>query len=128
MPLLRIDLIEGRTDEQLADLSDAVQEVMISHFAAPELDKYQVIHEHKPGRIRVLDTGLGYPRTNNIVMIQITQQGRSTAQKQAMYQAMSERLAKLGVAPTDLIISVSENTKADWSFGLGRAQFLTGDL
>ena len=76
----------------------------------------------------MLDTGLGYPRTNNIGMIQITQQGRSTAQKQAMYQAMSERLAKLGVAPTDLIISVSENTKADWSFGLGRAQFLTGDL
>ena len=40
MPLLCIDLIEGRTDEQLADLSDAVQEVMISHFTAPELDKY----------------------------------------------------------------------------------------
>lgn len=45
-----------------------------------------------------------------------------------MSQAMSERLAALGIAPTDLIISVSENTKADWSFGVGKAQFLTGEL
>jgi hypothetical protein len=101
---------------------------MIEFFAAPELDKYQVIHEHRPGLIRALDTGLGFPRTDNIVIIQVTQQGRSTAQKQAMYAAMSERLAKIGIAPTDLIISVTENTKADWSFGMGRAQFLEGDL
>lgn len=45
-----------------------------------------------------------------------------------MYQAMSDRIAALGIAPTDLIITVSENTRADWSFGLGRAQFLTGEL
>ena len=128
MPLVRIDVIEGRSDEQIAALSDAVQQVMIDTFAAPELDKYQVIHEHRPGRIRALDTGLGFERTDNIVLIQVTQQGRSTAQKQAMYAALSERLETIGVAPTDLIISVVENTKADWSFGIGRAQFLTGDL
>jgi phenylpyruvate tautomerase PptA (4-oxalocrotonate tautomerase family) len=128
MPLVRIDVIEGRSDEQITALSDAVQQVMIDTFAAPELDKYQVIHEHRPGRIRALDTGLGFARTDNIVLIQVTQQGRSTAQKQAMYAALSERLEKIGVAPTDLIISVVENTKADWSFGMGRAQFLTGDL
>lgn len=128
MPLVRVDVIEGRTDEQIAALSDAIQAVMIEHFAAPPLDKYQVIHEHRPGRIRALDTGLGYPRTDNIVLVQITQQGRSTEQKQAMYAALSTRLETLGIAPTDLIISVVESTKADWSFGMGKAQFLTGDL
>jgi phenylpyruvate tautomerase PptA (4-oxalocrotonate tautomerase family) len=128
MPLVRVDVVQGRTEEQITALSDTIQEVMIEFFAAPELDKYQVIHEHRPGLIRALDTGLGFPRTDNIVIIQVTQQGRSTAQKQAMYAAMSERLAKIGIAPTDLIISVSENTKADWSFGMGRAQFLEGDL
>ena len=31
--------------------------------------------------------------------------------------------------PTDLIVSVVANgRRADWSFGLGRAQFLEGDL
>jgi hypothetical protein len=26
------------------------------------------------------------------------------------------------------MVSIVENTAADWSFGLGRAQYLTGDL
>ncbi|TVY90875.1 putative tautomerase [Lachnellula willkommii] len=33
-----------------------------------------------------------------------------------------------GVPGTDLIISCSANTREDWSFGMGRAQFITGDL
>jgi phenylpyruvate tautomerase PptA (4-oxalocrotonate tautomerase family) len=80
MPLVRIDVVQGRTEEQITALSNTIQEVMIEFFAAPELDKYQVIHEHRPGLIRALDTGLGFPRTDNIVLIQVTQQGRSTAQ------------------------------------------------
>lgn len=128
MPLVRIDLIEGRTDEQITELADAVQQVMIENFAAPELDRYQVIHEHKPGRIRALDTGLGYTRTANIIVIQITQQGRTVVQKKAMYAALSQKLGQLGISPDDLIVSVSENTKADWSFGRGKAQFLDGEL
>ena len=128
MPLVRIDIIEGRSGEQLTQLADTIQQVMEEAFGAPPLDRYQVIHEHKPGFIRALDTGLNYFRTDNIVIIQVTQQGRSEAQKIAMYALMSERLAEIGIAPADLIISVIENTRADWSFGLGRAQFLNGDL
>ena len=49
--------------------------------------------------------------------------------KQAVYAELQKRLEKdCGVPGTDLIISCSANTKEDWSFGLGRAQFLTGDL
>jgi hypothetical protein len=128
MPLVRIDVIEGRTAEELTLLSDTIQEVLIETFATPVLDRYQIIHEHKAGTIKALDTGLGYARTDKIVILQITHQGRSTEQKQHMYAAMCRRLEKIGVSPTDLIISVIENTKEDWSFGLGKAQFLTGEL
>jgi phenylpyruvate tautomerase PptA (4-oxalocrotonate tautomerase family) len=128
MPLVRIDVIEGRTEQELTLLADTIQQVLIETFAAPTLDRYQIIHEHKPGLIKALDTGLGYERTDKIVILQITQQGRSTQQKQAMYEAMSHSLEKIGIPLTDLIISVVENKKEDWSFGMGRAQFLTGDL
>lgn len=73
MPLVRIDLVEGRTEAEITALSDTIQAVMVEFFAAPPLDKYQIFHEHRPGLIRALDTGLGYPRTTNIVVIQITQ-------------------------------------------------------
>jgi phenylpyruvate tautomerase PptA (4-oxalocrotonate tautomerase family) len=129
VPLVRIDLVEGRTDAEVATLADTVQEVLEDVFAAPARDRYQVISEHRPGRLVLQDTGLGFERTDGVVLVQVVQQGRTAAQKQALYAALAERLeAKAGVAPTDLVVSVTENTQADWSFGLGRAQFLEGDL
>src|SRR5215211_2851590 len=129
MPLVRIDLVEGRTDAEVATLADTVQEVLEDVFAAPPRDRYQVISEHRPGRLVLQDTGLGFDRTDGVVLVQVVQQGRTTAQKQALYAALAERLeSEAGVAPTDLVVSVTENTRADWSFGLGRAQFVEGDL
>ncbi|HKG52198.1 MAG TPA: tautomerase family protein [Actinomycetales bacterium] len=129
MPLVRIDLVEGRTDEEVAAVADTVQEVMEEVFAAPPRDRYQVITEHRPGRLVLQDTGLGFERTDKVVLVSVVQQGRSTEQKQALYAALAARLEdKTGLASTDLVVSVSENTRADWSFGLGRAQFLEGDL
>jgi len=129
VPLVRIDLVEGRTDEEVAAVADTVQEVMEEVFAAPPRDRYQVITEHRPGRLVLQDTGLGFERTDKVVLVSVVQQGRSTEQKQALYAALAARLEdKTGLASTDLVVSVSENTRADWSFGLGRAQFLEGDL
>jgi hypothetical protein len=63
------------------------------------------------------------------VIIQIFQQGRSTEQKVAAYAALAKRLdAECGVRPEDLIISMNANRHVDWSFGLGRAQFIDGSL
>lgn len=128
MPLVRIDIVEGRTEQELSLLADTIQQVLIETFDTPVLDRYQIIHEHRSGTIKALDTGLGYQRTDKIVILQITQQGRNAQQKKAMYASMSRNLEKIGIPPTDLIISVVENKKEDWSFGLGSAQFLEGDL
>lgn len=129
MPLVRIDLVRGRSAEQVRALADTVQEVMLDVFAAPPRDRYQVIHQHDPGEIVAEDTGLGLTRTDGVTVIQVTQQGRSREQKEALYAALAQRLGDAGlVDPDDLIVSVTENTKDDWSFGRGRAQFLTGEL
>ncbi|QSE89909.1 tautomerase family protein [Rhodococcus pseudokoreensis] len=130
MPLVHIHVIENkRTPEQLRRLADVVQDVMLEHFAAPDRDRYQLITEHKPGQIIAEDTGLGFERTDDIVVVQIAQQGRSVDQKQAMYRALADQLrTETGMAPTDVIVSVVENTRDDWSFGNGIAQFVEGHL
>jgi phenylpyruvate tautomerase PptA (4-oxalocrotonate tautomerase family) len=129
MPLVRIDVQQGRTAGDLRRLADVVQEVMLDVFAAPPRDRYQIITEHPAGQIIAEDTGLGFERTDGVVVIQIFQQGRTVEQKQAAYEQLAKRLdAECGVAPTDLIISVTANGREDWSFGLGRAQFLDGML
>ncbi len=129
MPLVRIDVQTGRTPAELRRIADVVQGVMLEVFAAPARDRYQIITEHAPGQIIAEDTGLGLERTDGVLVVQIFQQGRSDEQKQAAYEQLAKRLdAECGVRPEDLIVSVVANTTADWSFGLGRAQFLTGEL
>lgn len=75
------------------------------------------------------DTGLGIERSQKLVFIQIFQQGRTRQQKEALYAGLAVSLSKeCGLNGSDLIVSLTENEKQDWSFGMGRAQFLTGDL
>jgi phenylpyruvate tautomerase PptA (4-oxalocrotonate tautomerase family) len=129
MPLVRIDVQEGRSPAALRKIADVVQDVMLDVFAAPSRDRYQIITEHPVGHIIAEDTGLGFERTDGVVVIQIFQQGRSAEQKSAAFAALASRLeAECGVNPADLIVSVSANRREDWSFGLGEAQFLTGRL
>jgi phenylpyruvate tautomerase PptA (4-oxalocrotonate tautomerase family) len=129
MPLVRIDVQQGRSPEELRRLADTIQDVMLDVFAAPPRDRYQIISEHDKGHIIAEDTGLDLERSDGIVIIQVFQQGRSTEQKLAMYAELARRLeAECGVRAEDLIVSVMANRHADWSFGLGRAQFLTGAL
>ncbi|GAB7349919.1 hypothetical protein MBLNU459_g0623t1 [Dothideomycetes sp. NU459] len=110
-------------------MADIVQEIMLEKFAAPPRDRYQIITQHEPYEMIFEDTNLNLPRTDKLVLVQIFQQGRNAEQKQAVYAALAERLNKeCDLPPTDLVVSVAANTKEDWSFGLGRAQFLTGDL
>src|SRR6476619_2429066 len=130
MPLVHIHVNEGRrTPAQLTQLADTVQHVMLEHFDAPNRDRYQLITEHKREQIIAEDTGLGYERTDDIVIIQIFQQGRSLRHKQAVYRALAEGLnRRTGLSPSDLIVSMVENTRDDWSFGGGEAQFVEGRL
>jgi phenylpyruvate tautomerase PptA (4-oxalocrotonate tautomerase family) len=129
MPLLRFDLIEGRTDDEIRTLLDAAHRAMLAAFKVPERDRYQIVQEHKPGRMIVEDTGLGIERTDKIVVVQVVSRPRTREMKEAFYRLLCEELERsCGIAPSDVMVSIVENTDEDWSFGLGRGQFLTGEL
>jgi phenylpyruvate tautomerase PptA (4-oxalocrotonate tautomerase family) len=129
MPLLRFDLIEGRSEPELQALLDATHKTVLAAFGVPARDRYQIVHEHKPSHLIVQDTGLDIARTKNFVSLQITTRPRSTAEKQNFYRLLCENLAAdCGIAASDVMVSCVENKDEDWSFGHGRAQFLTGEL
>lgn len=129
MPLLRFDLIEGRTDAELKKLLDAAHAAMLEAFKVPVRDRYQVVHEHKPSRLIVEDTGLDIPRTEKVVMLQVTSRPRSREMKETFYKLLCERLqAECAIKSSDVMVNFVINSDEDWSFGLGRAQFLVGDL
>jgi hypothetical protein len=129
MPLLRFDVIEGRSDDELKVLLDAAHRAVLQAFGVPEGDRYQIVHEHKLGRMIVEDTGLDIPRTDAVVVLQVTSRPRTREQKEIFYRFLCEELRRsCEIAPSDVMVSFVENGDEDWSFGLGRAQFLTGEL
>ncbi|MBD9589076.1 tautomerase family protein [Pseudomonas sp. PDM03] len=129
MPLLKFDLIQGRNDQQLKTLLDVTHQAMVEAFEVPGSDRYQSVTQHRPGELVLHDTGLGYTRSAHVVLLTVISRPRLQTQKTAFYRLLAERLqAECGLSPDDLIVSLVENTDADWSFGRGRAQFLTGEL
>jgi hypothetical protein len=100
-----------------------------SSTKAPPTILAQIITQHEPYELICEDTGLGLQRSDALVIIQIFQQGRSKETKSVTFAELGARLgAEAGLRGEDLIITCSGNMKEDWSFGMGRAQFLTGEL
>ena len=129
MPLLRIDVIKGRSEAELKQLLDAIHCAMLAAFKVPERDRYQIVHEHPAAEMRIEDTGLGIPRTARIVMVQVTTRPRSRFEKQNFYELLCQELVqRCGVKASDVVVSMTQNADEDWSFGYGRAQFITGGL
>ena len=129
MPLLRFDLIEGRSESEIRKILDTTHEVLLETLKVPKRDRYQVVHEHKRSRIAVEDTGLGFIRSDNVLLLQVTSRPRSREMKEDFYRLLVERLAaRCGIGPHDVIVNFVTNADEDWSFGDGLAQFLTGEL
>ncbi len=129
MPLIRIDVIEGRSRDELKTLCDEIHSAMVEAFGVPFRDRYQLIHQHAYDEMYIEDTGLGYTRSLNVVVISVVSRPRTREAKERFYRLLSDRLrANCGVAAEDTVISITINQNEDWSFGLGRAQFLTGEL
>src|SRR5690348_5021255 len=121
MPLVRIDLIRGRPEAEIAAIGNAVQRAMMDCLDVPQRDHFQVITEHAPGRLVYDPDYLGVKRGDGIVLIHVfLSAGRSTAQKQAFYARSAELLARdAKVRPEDVTITLSENIRENWSFGNG---------
>src|ERR1700735_714808 len=129
MPLLRIDVIEGRSETELSEVLEAIHGAMLAAFKVPERDRYQIVHEHPAAEMKIEDTGLGIPRTERIVMVQVTTRPRSPLEKQNFYELLcQELLRRCGVKASDVVVSIAQNADEDWSFGYGRAQFITGEF
>jgi phenylpyruvate tautomerase PptA (4-oxalocrotonate tautomerase family) len=129
MPLLKIDVIEGRSAAELNELLDAIHGAVLAAFKVPEHDRYQIVHEHPAAEMRIEDTGLGIPRSGGIVMVQVTTRPRTRLEKQTFYELLcQELLRRCGVKASDVVVAITQNADEDWSFGYGRAQFITGEL
>lgn len=129
MPFLRFDLIRGRRPEEIRAIVDATHQALLDVLGIPERDRFQIVTEHDADHVIALDAGLGFERSDRLVMVQIfTQAGRTTEVKQQLFHAIAKNLEELGVPGEDVFINIFENSFNDWSFGFGTAQYTEGIL
>ena len=129
MPLVRFDAVAGRSQEEVKCLLDAAHRAVLTAFQVPSRDRYQIYHEHPACHLVVQDTGLGIERTNQVVLVTVTTRPRQQEEKLTFYRELCRELEQsCRIAPSDVVVSLVTNTDADWSFGLGAAQFVTGQL
>ncbi len=129
MPLIQIDLQKQNNKEYLQKILDVIHQCAVEAFEIPPRDRYQIVHQHEPDEMILLDTGLGFERTSRQIVIRVTSKKRTPDKKQKLYTLLSSRLeSECQIPPKDLLVSIVENGDADWSFGFGKAQFLTGEL
>jgi hypothetical protein len=85
MPLLRFDLIEGRSESDVRKILDVTHDVLIETLQVPKRDRYQVAHEHKRFRMMVEDTGLGFVQSDHAFLVQVSSRPRSRGMKKKVY-------------------------------------------
>lgn len=126
MPLVRIALRQGKSAAYRRAVADAVHEAMVEAIRVPRDDRFQIVTEHDADGLIVDRSFLGVERSDDAVVVQISlRKGRSPELKQALYKRIAEKLADApGLRPEDVMVVLSENDLADWSFGKGVAQYV----
>jgi 4-oxalocrotonate tautomerase len=128
MPLVRIDLIEGKSIEYRRAIGEVIYAAMLATLNVPKDDRFQVITEHSAENF-ICDPGyLGIARTADGIFIQVTlNEGRTMEVKRAFYKAVADGLhERLQLRREDVLINLVEVGKGDWSFGHGLAQYDPG--
>jgi phenylpyruvate tautomerase PptA (4-oxalocrotonate tautomerase family) len=120
MPFVTISILKGKSPQYIKAVADGINAAVIETMGFPEDDRYQVIHQLDKECLQL------QTREGDCVMMHLVMRaGRSNKSKQAFYRRAVENLAKNpGIAPANVLITITENHDIDWSFRDGIAQFV----
>jgi phenylpyruvate tautomerase PptA (4-oxalocrotonate tautomerase family) len=125
MPLVRIDLPEGKSQEYGKQVGQIVHHALTGVMNAPKDDLFQIITEHPQAGLQFDRDYLGIHRSDDCIFVQITlNSGRTVEMKQRFYKAVADGLHEsLKLRKEDVFINLVEVPKENWSFGNGEAQY-----
>jgi len=127
MPLVRIDLLEGKTPEYRMQIGQIVYQALLDVLGVPKDDRFQIITEHPKEGLQFDRDYLGVHRSDDCIFLQITlSSGRTVEMKQRFYKAVADGLHEsLKLRREDVFVNLVEVPKENWSFGNGKAQYVS---
>lgn len=111
MPLVRIEILKGKSQEYKKTLLDAVHDALETAIGIPDWNRFQRLYELEPG---CFERAPG--KTDCFTIIEITKfSGRSKAQKARNFEEITRQLCtRLGIANTDVFIVIQEPPDENW--------------
>ncbi len=111
MPLVRIEIIKGKTGEYKKALLDGVHNALVTVLGVEDWDRFQRLYE-------LDDADFERPegKSDRFTIIEITMfQGRTKEQKARLYREVTEKLqSDPGIAPKDVFIVLHEPPNENW--------------
>jgi len=121
---VKIYIRKNIAERSLHAISNAVHEALVAQANVPADDRFHILHRLDRDDIVAHPTYGGVERSEEIVIVEITlNTGRTVEVKKNLYADIAKRLQALGVRPDDVVVSLIEVTKENWSFGGGRATY-----
>jgi len=117
MPYVRIETLDGWLEGRTAELFDAIDRALVAVLGVPPGDSLLRLHCHADGMMR-LPQGCD-PR---FVLFEVSLfTGRTLATKRALYRALTDAVAALGVPPEAVTVMLNEVALENWGIRNGQA-------
>lgn len=117
MPYVRVETRHGWLDGRSVELFDAIDSALVAVLGVPPGDSLLRLQAHAPEMIR-LPQGCD-PR---FMLLEVALfPGRSLATKRALYRALTDAVAALGVPPAAVTVMLHEVALDNWGIRNGQA-------
>ena len=112
MPLVKINLLKGKTPEYKKTVFDCVHQGLIDSLGISDLDRFQRIIEYDKADFEFPDF-----KSDNSMIIELTIfPGRTAEQKQGAITAIKNNLSSnLKIDPKDVFIVINDPPRENWS-------------
>src|SRR5215813_3929140 len=122
MPLTRVSAPKHLPFARVRALADAAQDGLVHTCNVPPKDLFQLLARFESEEMILDPTFGGVHRSQDACIVEILfLQGRTDDQKRKLYRHVVDRAVQAGFRPDDVMIALTENSRVDWSVGLGVA-------
>jgi 4-oxalocrotonate tautomerase len=93
VPLVRIDMLEGRSAQEKAKIADCTHRAMVETLGVPERDRFQIVTEHARDAFYFDRSYLDIERTDAFVLVGLTGASRTGTRRRGRSRARRPRAA-----------------------------------
>jgi phenylpyruvate tautomerase PptA (4-oxalocrotonate tautomerase family) len=127
MPLVKVNLLKGRSAEEKDSIAAAIQTALVSTLEVSDANRYQLFNEYEAENLRHTSGYLGMTYTDQLLIVEITiregDDDHDDELKKALLAEINRNLVAAGVVGgDDVFVLITEIGDANVSFGKGLAQ------